>query len=537
MPSSVTVYTGRQRDYWRYAVFNLLLLVLLAAWYFYQNRPVMLAEPQLPDGKLQCVSYAPYYQKGRSPFIPLTVTTPDQIDQDLALLAQRSNCVRTYSVDQGLDYVPEAASKLGLKVLLGAWIGWTKADNMRELNLAIERANQFPDTVAGLVVGNEVLLRREQTMPAMQAYIDYAQQHTEVPVTYADVWEFWLKNRDLEPSVDFVTVHILPYWEDIPRSIEDADGHVKIIMHKLENIFSKPLLIGETGWPSIGRQRGVAVPSQVNQARYFREFIDNANKEGWNYNLIEAMDQPWKRVLEGTVGGHWGIYSSTLKPKFDFTGPVAERQDGAKPLWFALGGMLIFGVLIMRLGEQRKSLLYGMLSLGALAGLMLPLQLSYLITAPRDAMEWIVLGGALVIGEIALLTIPFMLMAKGNNNQSNALRSRRFLQASLLMLVAGAALASYLIATDGRYRDFPLSLFLLPVLQLSIGLRLLHIQLDHIWRRLFFWLSAIAIGTAIVCILLEPNNVQALIWTALTVLLAYAAGIRAHSTIVIKKTA
>lgn len=534
MPSSNTVYTGRQRDYWRYAVFNLVLLALLAAWYFIQNRPVMLAEPQLADGKLQCVSYAPYYQKGRSPFIPLTLTSPEQIDRDLALLSKRFNCVRTYSVDQGLAYVPEAASKIGLKVLLGAWIGWTKADNMRELNLAIKQANSFPDTVVGLVVGNEVLLRREQTMPAMQSYIDYAQQKTEVPVTYADVWEFWLKNRDLEPSVDFVTVHILPYWEDIPRSIDDADQHVKLVMHKLQNVFSKPLFIGETGWPSVGRQRGAAVPSQVNQAQYLREFVDSAQKHGWNYNLIEAMDQPWKRVLEGTVGGYWGIYSSELKPKFDFSGPVAERNDGWKPILFALCGMGIFGVLAMRAGEQRKSLLYGMLSLGAVVGAMLPLQLSYLATAPRDAIEWIALGGTLLIGSIALLAIPFIVKGDGNP-RSKAAHSRRLMLAALFLLTAGAALASFLLAWDGRYRDFPLALFLLPVLQLSIGLRLLHIQLEHSWKRLFFLLGAIALGSAIVCILLEPNNPQALLWAGLMILLATAAGIRPLSTIHFKK--
>src|SRR5690606_29140118 len=236
------------------------------------------------------VSYAPYYQEGRSPFIPLTLTGKDQIDRDLALLAKRFNCVRTYSVDQGLDYVPEAASRTGLKVLLGAWIGWTHADNMRELNLALQRANQYPDTVIGLVVGNEVLLRREQTQPAMQKYLAYANEHTQVPITYADVWEFWLKNRELEPSVDFVTAHILPYWEDIPRSVSDAEIHVKLTMHKLQNVFSKPILIGETGWPSTGRQRGAAVPSQLNQARYLREFVQMANEYGWNYNLIEAMD-------------------------------------------------------------------------------------------------------------------------------------------------------------------------------------------------------------------------------------------------------
>ncbi|HEU4707685.1 MAG TPA: beta-1,6-glucan synthase, partial [Methylophilaceae bacterium] len=123
MPPSDNIYSGRSGKLWRYAVFNLVLLALFAAWYYYQNRPVKLAEPQLANGKLECVSYAPYYQQGKSPFVPLTLITHDQIKHDLSLLSQRFQCVRIYSVDQGLDYVPEAASELGLKVLLGAWVG------------------------------------------------------------------------------------------------------------------------------------------------------------------------------------------------------------------------------------------------------------------------------------------------------------------------------------------------------------------------------------------------------------------------------
>ena len=535
MPSSVTVYTVRERNSWRYVVFNLILLTLLGIWYFQKNQPVELVEPVLKEGKLQCVSYAPYYQEGRSPFIPLTLTGKDQIDQDLALLAERFNCIRTYSVDQGLDYVPEAASRIGLKVLLGAWIGWTHADNMRELNLALQRANQYPDTVIGLVVGNEVLLRREQTQAAMQKYLAYANEHTQVPVTYADVWEFWLKNRALESSVDFVTTHILPYWEDIPRSVDDADTHVKLAMYKLQNVFSKPILIGETGWPSVGRQRGAAIPSQVNQARYFREFIQMANTHGWHYNLIEAMDQPWKRVLEGTVGGHWGLYSSGLEPKFNFSGPVADRQDGWWPVLGGLIGVVLFWLLVMRVGEQRRSIVYGMLTLGALAGATVPLQLSYLTAASRDVIEWLTLGGLFVIGELSLLTMPFLLKANGGPD-SYAARARKIMQSCLLILLAGAAIAGYLLSVDGRYRDFPLSLYWLPVLQLSIGLSLLNTALAHNWRRLTLWLGAIAVGTAIVCILLEPNNLQAILWAGLTALLAYAIGIKANSKISLKKT-
>lgn len=534
MPPSENIYSGRSAKLWRYALFNLLLLVLFAAWYYFENRPVTLAEPQLADGKLQCVSYAPYYQKGRSPFVPLTLITHAQIEQDLALLARRFQCVRIYSMDQGLDYVPEAASRLGLKVLLGAWVGWSKLDNKREINLAIKRANQFPDTVIGLVVGNEVLLRREQTVPEMQKYLAWANAATSVPVTYADVWEYWLKYRELEQSVDFVTVHILPYWEDNPRSIDDADTHVKLVMGRLQRTFSKPIFIGETGWPSIGRQRGESRPSRVNQARYLREFVQMAERHGWHYNLIEGMDQPWKRLLEGTVGGYWGLYSSGLQPKFDFTGPVSERQDGWKPLFYALGGALVFGLLAMRAGEQRRPLFCGMLTLGALAGAALPLQLAYLATASRDVIEWISLSGVAAIGWLSLLGMPFLVMGSGQANE-NSRRARQVLRAALLMLVAGAAVASLLLSLDGRYRDFPLALFLLPVLQLSIGLRLLQIQLADCWQGWFYWILAVSVGTAIVCILLEPNNLQALLWAGLTVLLAYAAGLKAQTDIYMKK--
>lgn len=532
MPFFNRVISAAGKNSRSFLILNLLLLAAIGIWYLKKNQPVNLVEPQLANGKLQCVSYAPYYQKGRSPFVPLTLVSREQIDKDLALLAQRFECVRTYSVGQGLDYVPEAAAKHGLKVLLGAWIGWGKADNDMELQLAIKRANQYQGTVIGLVVGNEVLLRREQTETAMKAYIERAQQSTEVPVTYADVWEYWLKYKDLEHSVDFVTVHILPYWEDNPRSIEDADTHVSHVMNKVARNFSKPVFIGETGWPSIGRQRGESAPNLVNQARFLREFVEMAHQKKWNYNLIEAMDQPWKRLLEGTVGGYWGLYSSELQPKFEFHGPVAERDDGWMSLLWVLGGALAFGFLAMRAGEQQRNTVFGMVIMGAAAGALLPLQISYLMTASRDLIEWAALSGILAIGWLVLASLPFIA-----GKQNHAIRARRLLQACLLILAASAAVAGYLLAVDGRYRNFPIVLYWLPLMQLAIGLRFLNAPLKPAWSRALYWLNAVAMGMAIVCIVLEPNNLHALIWTGLTVLLACAAGIRMNTEFDMKKTA
>ena len=92
--------------------------------------------------------------------------------------------------------------------------------------------------------------------------------HVTVPVTYADVWEFWLRNRELYDAVDFVTIHILPYWEDFPIPREIAAAHVDVIRKRMAVAFpGKEILIGETGWPSAGRMREGALPSRTNQAR------------------------------------------------------------------------------------------------------------------------------------------------------------------------------------------------------------------------------------------------------------------------------
>ena len=75
------------------------------------------------DNKLQCVSYAPFRKPGEILLDPGAMVSETRLREDLSILAARSQCVRTYSVIQGLDKVPEVAKSLGMKVLLGVWIG------------------------------------------------------------------------------------------------------------------------------------------------------------------------------------------------------------------------------------------------------------------------------------------------------------------------------------------------------------------------------------------------------------------------------
>ena len=135
-----------------------------------------------------------------------------------------------------------------------------------------------------------------------------------VPITYADVWEYWLRNREIYDAVDFVTIHILPYWEDFPIRAKFAAAHVDAIRQQMAVAFpGKEILIGETGWPSEGRMREGALPSRTNQARVVSEILLLAKQESFRVNLIEAYDQPWKRQLEGTVGGYWGLFDSVQR--------------------------------------------------------------------------------------------------------------------------------------------------------------------------------------------------------------------------------
>ena len=60
----------------------------------------------------------------------------------------------------------------------------------------------------------------------------------------------------LADAVDFVTIHILPYWEDEPVAIGQAIAHVEAIYAASGQLIpGKKLMIGETGWPTDGRMR------------------------------------------------------------------------------------------------------------------------------------------------------------------------------------------------------------------------------------------------------------------------------------------
>jgi glucan 1,3-beta-glucosidase len=310
------------------AHFAVTALAIGMAWWWL-GAPIHLPPSPLANGgKLYCVSYGPF-RDGQDPLVEGTYVPPQQIDEDLALLSHYTNCVRTYSTDNGQDQVAAIAQRHGLKVLQGILLSPKPDVNRRQIATAIALAKQYPDVISAIVVGNEVLLRGDMSVTDLEANIREVKSQVTVPVTYADVWEYWLRYSDLQSAVDFVTIHILPYWEDFPLPASVAAAHVDDIRKKVAiAIPNKEIMVGEVGWPSAGRMREGALPSPANQARVIEESVTLAQREHFRLNVIEAFDQPWKRQLEGATGGYWGIFDhGTGAPKFSFDGVVSNHRQ------------------------------------------------------------------------------------------------------------------------------------------------------------------------------------------------------------------
>ncbi|MCA1908188.1 MAG: glycosyltransferase [Magnetospirillum sp.] len=256
------------------------------------------------------------------------LATREEMDEDLAMLSGKVTQVRTYSTLEGLDQVPELAGKHGLKAVPGAWLDERLGRNEREIANIIRIARDNPN-VERVIIGNENLTLHRLTPEQMIRYIRRvrAEIPAHVKISTAEAWSIWLEHPEVAQEVDFITIHTLPFWERV--DIEEALAFTQRMVREVKAAYpDKPLYIGEVGWPSAGRSYGRAEPSLVNQALFLRRFLNWANEEGLDYNVVEAFDQPWKVNLDGTASEkHWGIFTVERTPKFDWIGPVIEFQE------------------------------------------------------------------------------------------------------------------------------------------------------------------------------------------------------------------
>ena len=321
---------------------NLVVVLAIAALFtgFWAliNRPV--SAPNWPE-QISGFSYSPF-QQGQYPQKD-QYPTDDEMRRDLEIMSKLTDNIRTYSVDGTLGDIPKLAEEFGLRVTIGIWISPDLERNEREIQKAIELANNSRSVVR-VVVGNEALFREEITPEDLIVLLDRVRAAVKVPVTTSEQWHIWEKYPQLAKHVDLIAAHILPYWEFIP--VDKAGQFVLDRARDLKKMFpKKPLLLSEVGWPSNGRMRGGADATPADQAIYLRTLVNTLNRRGYNYFVIEAFDQPWKASDEGSVGAYWGVYNAARQQKFNFEGPVV-----AIPQWRVLAiGSVVMGLLSLAL--------------------------------------------------------------------------------------------------------------------------------------------------------------------------------------------
>jgi len=351
-----------------------------------------------PDftGQLASVSYAPPTDpnSGETP-------TPEQIRADLKAIAPYTKAIRIYSSTGGAELVPPIAAEFGLKVTVGAWIDKHQDRNEREIRSALELARKYSN-VNAIIVGNEAVMTGQISADALIELIRQVKRSSPVPVTTGEGWDVWIQHPELASAVDFIAAHILPYWggEDaahvVDRTIEHYDN-----LRRLNP--GKHIVIAEFGWPSAGYNFQGANPGRLEQAAIIRDFVSRAEAYGIDYNVIEAIDQPWK-TKEGGVGPYWGLLDASHAPKFSWTGPITD------PDYIKRAGLAVLLGLLLSL------------PIFAISGVTLAQALT-LATAANLVGAWcaaivgfwnghyFVLGAAFALGLGVLLLMPLMAIA------------------------------------------------------------------------------------------------------------------------------
>jgi exo-beta-1,3-glucanase (GH17 family) len=463
-------------------IFLTAVAILIALVWWWLGRPVAMPSATGAGEKLQCLSYAPF-RGNQSPLRSDTYIAAAQIEDDLVRLKSLTDCIRTYSIEHGLEQVPEIARRVGLKVIQGLWLSSHPEKNRQQVETIVKLTKEFPDVITSVVVGNEVLLRGELSADSVAAFLREVKSRTAVPVTYADVWEFWLRNRDLASAVDFVTIHILPYWEDFPIPAAAAAAHVESIRERMAAAFpGKEILIGETGWPSAGRMREGALPSLVNQALVLQEVLAVANRKGYRVNVIEAFDQPWKRRLEGTVGGYWGVLDdATRQAKFEWGQPVSNH-----PLWRqqAAGGVafaaLVFAMALWG-GRRRDASVSRWVAVAAIAlagGAMIGWAAELTIYESLGIGGWLRSAALVALAALTPLALAFVLMRGGRlpsfadvlgKREGPALSGAEWIAGLLVVATTVMAVQVALgLVFDPRYKDFPFAALTASVVPIAL---------------------------------------------------------------------
>jgi len=251
------------------------------------------------------------YEDGQKPG---DIISEGQIRRRLEILKPYTNWVRSFSTIEGNELIPKIAKEMGMKTLVGAWLGDDKEKNEIEVENLIQLCHDgFVDIAA---VGNEVLYRNDLTLAELLEKIDYVKsQVSEIPVGYVDAYYEFGRHPELVDASDVVLANYYPFWEG--TSFENSLGHLHH-MHQqvIDAAKGKKIIITETGWPSQGEVTKGAIPNAISTMKYFINVQIWAQQSDIEMFYFSSFDESWKVGAEGEVGAYWGLWDKNEKLKF-----------------------------------------------------------------------------------------------------------------------------------------------------------------------------------------------------------------------------
>jgi cellulose synthase/poly-beta-1,6-N-acetylglucosamine synthase-like glycosyltransferase/exo-beta-1,3-glucanase (GH17 family) len=381
---------------------NILAAALVAAVLHGLAWVTTLETAVLPDvtGKVQSMSFnigAP-----REVWFGRAATLPE-LAQALDVIKPVSRSIRTYTVSGIQAQVPALAKERGIDVMLGIWLGRDEASNRREIETAVALVRKYSN-IRAVFVGNETLLREDLTLEELIAIVREVRTRVPVPVTTGETWDRWISHPDLVDEVDFMSVHVLPYWEAV-----GAENAVSYAFERYREVLAtfpgKDAIIAEFGWPSRGYRNRDAGPDPMTQATIIRKFVAEASRHGIGYNLMEAFDQPWK-TMEGSVGPYWGVFDHDGNAKFSLAGAVEQPEQWRRGIL-----ALILGAAMTVLWLMTRRPTFGHALAMAIAANALSAAVAVALLYPFE--NYLNFGSAFAWGLGMILMLPLTLVTLG----------------------------------------------------------------------------------------------------------------------------
>ena len=251
------------------------------------------------------------YEEGQKPGDELTL---EQVQRRMAILKPSIQWVRSFSCLQGNELIPTVAKQMGIKTLVGAWLGDDLEKNELEIEGLIKLAKEGYVDIAA--VGNEVMYRKDLTEEQLLGYIQRVKDALpDVPVGYVDAYYEFEDRPAITEICDVILANCYPFWEGC--AIEYSLLYMKDMFRRTQKVAAgKKVIITETGWPNQGEIFHGAEPSQENAIRYFLNTQQWGQTDNIDIFYFSSFDESWKVGAEGDVGAFWGLWDKDEQLKY-----------------------------------------------------------------------------------------------------------------------------------------------------------------------------------------------------------------------------